>query len=201
MTARNDLAQVEANTDWPALIEEAFGDPPRPEELFRAVTQWARTFRIAERGEPQEADYPEPVRYFFQRLAHADLPPPLWDWLATFKNKKGRPAKLSEVPRQLRGMIPSSKRGRPRCDTRRYRIARRAWEVLVFRESYELRRDMIKFLRGQPGVSSCFGLNQADMCGDTPSNLAIEILSSEVGLSASRLDQMGIRRRRKMTKR
>jgi hypothetical protein len=197
MSARDDLARFEAETDWPALVAEALNDPPQIGPLFSAFTHWARLFRPSEGGEPLEADFPEPVRYFFQRLAHADFPPPLWDWLFAFKNKKDRPAKLAEIPKRLRSMIPSSKRGRPRCDTRRYRAARRAWELAVFRESYELRRDMIKFLRGQPGVSSCFGFDQADMLGDTPSNLALALISSEVDLSTSRLDQMGIRRRKK----
>lgn len=196
MPARNDLDRIEATTDWPALVALALGEPPNPDRLLAALNSWAGAFRIAEGGNPLEADYPDPVRQFFQRLILADYPPTLWDWLIAFKIKHGRPAWLKEIPKRLRGMIPKSKRGRPRWDTRRFRIARRAWEVAVFRESYELRRDTIKSFGKCGNVSSCFGFNKVSMRGDTPSNLAIEKLHLETGLSVSRLDQMGIRRRK-----
>lgn len=197
MPALDDLDRIEAATDWPALVALALSNPPNPSRLLAALNNWATAFRFAERGEPLEADYPSPVRQFFQRLTFSDYPPALWDWLFTFKIKNGRPAELKEIPKRLRGMIPKSSRGRPRCDTRQFRAARRAWEIAVFRESYELRRTLIRLSRGCDNVSSCFGFNKVSMQGDSPSNLAIEKLALETGLSVSRLDQMGIRRREK----
>lgn len=196
MPARDDLDRIEATTDWPALVALALGTPPNPSRLLAALNSWAASFRFAERGEPLEADYPDPVRQFFQRLALADYPPALWEWLIAFKIKRGRPAGLKEIPKRLRDMIPKSKRGRQRCDTRQFRTARSAWEVAVFHESYELRHTVIKLFRRCDNVSNCFGFDKVSMRGDSPSNLAIEKLALETGLSVSRLDQMGIRRRK-----
>jgi len=197
VNARRDLAEIEKATDWAGLVAEALAVPPRPSPLYGALQKWSLLFHVVEGGAPVEADYPEAVRFFFQRLALAHYPPELWNWLIEFKRKKGRAASLAEVPRRYRDLVPTSNRGRPRFDTRQYREARRAWEVLVFRGSYETRRDMIFFLRGRPGVTSCFGLNQASMQGDSPSNLAIDLVAKDAKKSVSRLDQMRIRNRNK----
>jgi len=197
VSARRDLAEIEEATDWAGLVADALAVPPRPSPLYGALQKWSLLFHVVEGGAPVEADYPEAVRFFFQRLALAHYPPELWKWLIDFKRKKGRAVSLAEIPRRYRDLIPTSSRGRPRFDTRRYREARRAWEVLVFGWSYETRHNMISLLRGRPGVTSCFGLNQASMQGDSPSNLAIDLVAKDAKKSVSRLDQMGIRSHKK----
>lgn len=197
MNATDELAEIERTTDWSALVDSALDAPPRPSGLFWALKRWSFLFQVVECGSPEEADYPDAVRFFFQRLAFADYPPDLWDWCVAFKKKRGRVAKTFEIPRHLRCLVPTSKRGRPRLDTDRFRKARRAWEILVFRDSYETRRDIMAFMRARPEVSSCFGLPQASLISDSPSNLAIDLLSQEAKVSVSRLDQMGVRRRKK----
>lgn len=197
MNANDELAEIERITDWSALVDSALDVPPRPSGLFWALNRWFLLFHVVERGSPEEADYPDAVRFFFERLAFADYPPDLWDWRVAFKKKRGRAPRASEIPRHLRCLVPTSKRGRPRLDTVRFRKARRAWEILTYRNSYETRRDIMAFMRGCPGVSSCFGLSQASLTGDSPSNLAIDLLSQEARVSVSSLDKMRVRSRKK----
>jgi hypothetical protein len=195
--ARADLAQIEAATDWQALVDAALAEPPDPGPLYRALKQWELLFRVVEGGEPMEADRPEPVRFFIQRLILAAWPPRVWEWLIEFKRRKGRPASLKEIPKRYRDQIPKSKRGPPRFDTRRYRAARRAWEVVVFRDCYEFNRDMIRFLRYIPDVGGWRSLDKATMLGDRPSALALELVAGDAKISAIHLDRMGVRRRKK----
>lgn len=197
LTARDELSRIESSTDWGRLAEQAIAEPPNPRPLYWALKAWAAAFRCAEHGEPLEPDYPEPVRAFFQRIILAHYPPVVWDWLIRFKQRKGRPAALSEVPARLRKMIPTSKRGRPRLDTKAIIAARRAWEVTVLRDSYETRRDIIAFFRRVGGRTTCFGLDQNAMRRDRPSILALDLISGELDKSPSRLDQMGVRRRKR----
>lgn len=200
MAAADDLKRIEETTDWQALVDLALAVPPNPGPLLHAGSGWASVFSVVYHGPPLEADYPEPVRAFFRRLAWADVPPELIEWVERFESKHSRKPKLHEIPKRLRLLIPGDRKagGRPRIDTKRWRDAAAAWTAAVFRESYEARRDTISFFKRAGGFKSLFGFSIADVRGDRPSSLALEKLAEEAGLSRSRLaDIMGHRRKKK----
>jgi hypothetical protein len=191
-SAYDDLAEIEGTTDWPALIEMALADPPRPGELQCRFQQWANVFAAAYRGDPLFADYPEPMQMFFRRLTLADFPPELVAWIDAFKARRGRDPSPEEIPLRLRPLLPGSRRrgGRPRLDTKRWRDARAAWITESYRTSYELRRDTIRAFRRLDQFSALFGFPPESVNEDGPSALALEKLSEEVKLSPSRLGDL-----------
>lgn len=193
--APEELAEIESTTDWPALIEMALADPPKPDPLLLKVNRWAAVFSVVYDGQPFEPDFPEPVRVFFRRLAAADFPPELLEWIEKFQVRHDRKPGTSDIPRRLRHLIPSDKpNGRPRADTRRWLAARRAWQAAIFSGSYEMRRDLIANVGEY--MTSTFGFTPDDVRGERPHLLALEKMTEETGLSVSRLqDLMGHRKR------
>lgn len=197
-TAREELAEIESTTNWPALIEMALADPPKPQELHFHLQRWAIVFSVVYVGYPLEADFPEPMQAFFRRLKLAAIAPDLIGWLDSFKARRGREARKEEIPPRLRGLLPSNAKrgGRPRLDTKRWRDARAAWVAEAYSKSYEERRDGIQLAKEAGCFSSCFGFSPENIDGDCPSSLALEIIAGEAGLSPSRLaDYMGHRKR------
>lgn len=184
MNAIDELNRVAETTDWPALIAQALGDPPKPHKLVFRFLGWAWAFEAAHGVVPGKSDYPPAMNHFFKTLAFAHIPPKVHDWVNSFESKHGHLPKLEEVPEGLRELIPESgkPKGRPRCDTLRLRSAARAWEAELFRGSYETRREWIAIGK-EAGLSSCFGFNQEDMSSDTPSSPALVKLSEETGKS------------------
>lgn len=81
MNATDDLRSIEETTDWAALIEMALAVPPQPALLAQRLRRWATVFQVVHHGAPEEADYPEPIRVFFRRLAFADFSPELLSWI------------------------------------------------------------------------------------------------------------------------
>lgn len=195
-TAKDELERIERTTDWPVLIEGVLSDVPNARPLVKAVNRWGQCFEIVYQGPPLEPDFPEPLRAFFRRLAAADFPPELLDWLESFRTKHGRIPATSDVPRKLRALMPTGKHsGRPRCDTQRWQAARRAWQAALWTESYEECRETIDYLGEE--LNRTFGFTQEDVRGARPHELALEKLSNETKLSPSRLqDIMGHRKRK-----
>jgi len=70
---RQRLAQIEASTDWSALVALALASPPNPGPLRHHLDQWAVAFQVAEHGPALPADLPAPVREFFALLV--SVPP------------------------------------------------------------------------------------------------------------------------------
>lgn len=131
-----------------------------------------------------------------KRLAAADFPPELLKWIDAFQEKHGRLPARKDVPRKLRNLIPGDKpKGPPRCDTKRFQAARRAWLIIGLTDSYQTRRETISHLGEY--LTSTFGYTPEDVRGDRPNRLALEKLHQETGLSVSRLqDLMGHRKRK-----
>lgn len=199
-TAKAELLRIEESTDWGGLIDLALSDPPTPMPLFWAVRKWGIVFEVVYGGPPMNGDFPEPMERFFRRLALADFSPELIEWVDSYEKKYGRKPSEASIPKQLRKLLPGDTQngGRPRLDTVRWRNARAAWTQAVLKGSYEERRETIEFL-GKSGVAdTCFGFNRASMMEDRPSQLAMEKLQNETGLSESRLaDLMGHRKKKK----
>jgi hypothetical protein len=202
MTASFDLEKIETETDWPALVAAALAVPPMSGELADRLRKWSIIFSVVYDGEPLEADYPEPVWAFLRRLAFADVPPKLLEWVGRFEARRGRKPTEKEIPSYLRDLLPSDtkKGGRPRLDTKRWREARSAWIAASYQESYETRREILAFARKRKinPFNLCFGFPRMEIRGSyRPAELALQLLTKETGLSASRLaDMMGHRRKK-----
>lgn len=68
-TAHDVLAETIA---WEDFVKIALGDAdnqPNPRPLIHHLSRWSTAFQVIYDGAPVEADFPEPVRFFFQVLA------------------------------------------------------------------------------------------------------------------------------------
>ena len=192
-TAPAELDHLTNSTDWPTLVDMALDDPPNPNQLYAALFSWNTKFQVVHSRRAGWDDFPPAVNWFFTRLAYADYPPQLFEWIMTFEKKEGRKPSTVDIPKHLQPLIPKSKGGRPRCDTKRWLTAYRAWLAVTLKHSYKMRRDTIAHIGKH--LESCFGYTNVDITGDRPSELALDKLSEETGLSVSRLqDLMGFRK-------
>jgi hypothetical protein len=187
-TAPEELDHLTNSTDWPTLVDMALDDPPNPNQLYAVLFSWNTNFQVVHSRKADWGDFPQPVSWFFTRLAYADYPPELFEWITAFEKKEGRKPSTADIPERLRQLIPKNKGGRPRCDTRRWLAARRAWLVMSLGHSYKMRRDTIAHIGKH--LKNCFGYTSVDICGDRPSTLALAKLSEEVGISPERIQDL-----------
>ena len=187
-TAPEELDFLTNSTDWASLVDMALDDPPNPRPLFSASFSWNTKFKIVNGRESNLADMPPALRYFLNRLAYAEYPPELYKWIILFEKKQGKKPSKSDIPAELKHLLPKEKSGRPRSDTRRWLAARRAWLAAHLKYSYERRRDTIANIGKH--LESCFGYTNVDICGDRPSILALDKLSDETGLSPERIQDL-----------
>ena len=145
MTPEEHLSALE-NTDWSALVKLAMSDPPQPGELVFILNRWAALFQLVRSKKPQQEDFPKDVAEFFERLALAEIPPDVQPWMVTYKVKHGRWPTRRDIPKHLRDQLPKSGKGRPRCDTARMLIIKRAWIGESYRQNYDSNREMISNL-------------------------------------------------------
>lgn len=175
--ARERLEQIEAGTDWQALVDVALASPPNPEPLFYALQAWRNEFEAAFGGPPLEADFPLAVDGFFRRIAFCNLPERFHRFVDGFVVKHARRPSIDELPDDLRCLADMLGRPmrRPRCDTKRLRDAARAWRDFIALYQYEENRQMYAFLGRQEGVTVT-DFTREDFATNKPSELAVDKL-------------------------
>lgn len=186
MMRRSD--ELEAATDWSALVGEATDDPPRPERLADALQRWANAFERDYGGVPLPPDFPPEVADFMRRICASDIAPDALEWGARFEARRGRRPRGSEVPKAIMALIPSKPEagGRPRLDTQRWRRISDAWTAHQMREAYRMNLHMIQEARFL-GAGGVLGLSAKDIAGDKPSILALQKTADEFGVSVRTL--------------
>lgn len=192
MTRQSD--EMEAQTDWSALVDEATDNPPRPERLASALQRWAHAFQRDYGGPPMEPDYPPEVAEFLRRICASDIAPEALEWGDRFEARRGRRPRRSEVPKRILAMVPTTPEGggRPRLDTVRWRKVAAAWTAHQMREAYHINLEMIREARFV-GVGGVLGLSVEDIQSDTPTALALQKTAEEFGVSVRTLrEQAGL---------
>lgn len=189
MNANEEMAKLEAETNWEEMVSSALSSAPSDwsglAALYWRWKQWGYLFQVIYGGMPLKPDFPCVMNRFFYLLASANIPPTVINWADDFKRENGRMPKLEELPAELRSQVPTNKRGRPRKDTAHMRAIAKEWRRMILTESYEMRRDALKF--EGPYLSSCFGYSPVDIKDESPSRLALEKLHDETGYSVDYL--------------
>lgn len=178
------LEQLEAATDWQALVFQALADPPVPEPLFFALRDWRFQFAAVYGGEPLLPDYPAAVDGFFRRIAFCNVPEPFHGFVDEFVGDHGRRPKTDEFPPELApfvAMIGKPMR-RPRLDTQRLRAAARAWEGCCLLYLYESNRDFYRAIGRQTGVTVT-DFDRQTLATCPPSDLSEEKIHNGTGLT------------------
>lgn len=200
MAASNELQQVEESFDWSSLITLALADPPQPGPLSQALNRWAQVFQRVYVGLPLAPDYPAGVWDFFETISRAGIPPDIQNWICEFERTNSRSPKMSELPSELKKMLPKGNGGRPRCDVAQVLNAARAWEAEAALGRYaELLpiTEMIKETIKRGGAVDCFGFIQESMEKDSAPVLARSKLSDEFKKSDDQIKGMIYRNRPK----
>lgn len=180
--------EIEAATDWRALVGEATGDSPRPGRLADALQRWAHAFERDYGGVPLLPDYPPIVADFMRRICASDIAPDALEWGDRFEVRRSRRPRQREVPKAIMGLIPSRPEvgGRPRLDTQRWRQISDAWTAHQMREAYRINLEMIQEARFI-GSGGGLGLSAEDIQGDKPSILALQKTAEDFGVSVRTL--------------
>lgn len=181
--ARERLAQIEASTEWQALVDAALASPPNPEPLFYALLAWSNEFRAAFGGPPLEADFPLAVDGFFRRIAFCNLPEPFHRFVDGFVAEHARRPSTDELPDDLRCLADMLGRPmrRPRCDTKPLRDAARAWRDFSKLYLFEANREMYAFLGRLEGVRVT-DFTREDFATNKPSELAVAKLARALNI-------------------
>lgn len=179
--ARTKLEQLEASTDWQALVDAALAAPPDPGPLFHRFNEWQQLFTVVYGGAPLTPDFPPSMDGFIRRIGFCNAPEPFHSFVDSFVLIHGRRPLKMEFPPNLAVFVDTLDRPkrRPRCDTKRLRDASKAWENFCFLHVYEMNRDLYKFLGRRPGVTITDFDGQTIKC-TAPSDLAEVKLAEKI---------------------
>ena len=171
--ARTKLEQLEASTDWQALVDLALADPPDPGPLFYTLRDWRVLFAVVHGGAPLAPDCPPAVDGFIRRVAFCNVPEPFHRFVDGFVAKHGRRPRATEFPADLEPFLATLGRPmrRPRLDTVHLRTAARAWEGYAMLYTYEINRDLYRALGRQSGVT-VIDFDRQTIATTSPSDLA-----------------------------
>nr|MBL8457113.1 hypothetical protein [Zoogloeaceae bacterium] len=171
------------DVDWEALVSAAVAEPPRPGCLALALSRFDQAFQRQHGHCPELNDHLPAVRWFLWRIANAEADLEAVAWGEKFEKEHGRYPVFEDVPRCFH-RPPKKKMGRPKKALLRWINARRAWFRFFARRSFEIKREWLALAKGNEGWR-CFGFDQLGMKDATPSDLALEIVADEFGISES----------------
>ena len=203
---------MDRSPDWKSLVDLALSDPPQPDDLRFYLDAWGQRFTRENKREPAMQDYPDPLPWFFWRLAYADVPLAAIAWAEQFHETHGRYPDHTEMPKQLQ---PAKKGiGRPLNECARWVEARKVWIEESAQSSYEQFRDMFETIKAAELPTNGYQFSDAELsrvhegafsgasiAGEKPSQLAIELTGVYFGVGDERARNLIFpgRRRKKGT--